>query len=359
MSSEENGNLRSVEQLKFSASKESLGESQMGFRQDTDTSGEGVSLSAICSGTCAMGSPSPTQADTDGIRPVSLPPFTAGLSVFPCGCQGSRLLPSTLLGLACFVMTDTWFGSKAAAALDSGGMVLSPEGPCIAVRLLFCEAGVAFSSWSLVLCWYSEEALGLPPLPRLRTSLRCHEVLSAEPELLLVKPACERASEVQSDLGSMSVAPGPRPLHCPPPVGFGNTDWGSECPFAVLFKVLKDSRPLLFQSLKVDVPNFDFGLKVDKLFSGSFSFGKHAVGSDRRRNVFKVLVGDFCSVQVPSAGVPTLTHPGHGVWWLLQTDTGTEVAEEEEGSLAEWPRPAAAAHMPDWGVDSRTSLSLL
>lgn len=127
----------------------------------------------------------------------------------------------------------------------------------------------------------------------------------------------------------------------------------------MLFKVLKDSRPLLFQSLKVDVPNFDFGLKVDTLFSGSFSFGKHAVGSDCRRNVFKVLVGDFCSVQAPSAGVPTLTHPSHEVWWLLQTDTGTEVAEEEEGSLAEWPRPTAAAHMPDWGVDSCTSLSLL
>lgn len=127
----------------------------------------------------------------------------------------------------------------------------------------------------------------------------------------------------------------------------------------MLFKVLKDSRPLLLQSLKVDVPNFDFGLKADKLFSGSFSFGKHAVGSDRRRNVFKVLVGDFCSVHVTSAGVPTLTHPSHEVWRLLQTDTGTEVAEEEEGRLAERLRPAATAHAPDCGVDSCTSLSLL
>ena len=125
----------------------------------------------------------------------------------------------------------------------------------------------------------------------------------------------------------------------------------------MLFKVLKDSRPLLFHSLKVDVPNFDFGFEVDKLFSGSFSFGKHAVGSDGRRNMFKVLVGDFCSVQVTSAGLPTVAHPRHEVWRLLQTDTGTEVAEEEEGRLAGWPWPAA--HMPDCGVDSCTPLSLL
>lgn len=103
----------------------------------------------------------------------------------------------------------------------------------------------------------------------------------------------------------------------------------------MLFKVLKDSRPVLFQSLKVAVPNFDFGLRVDKLFFGSLSFGKHGVGSARRRNGFEVLVGDFCSVQVTSAGVPTLKHPSHEVWRLLQTDTGTEVAEEEEGRLAE------------------------
>lgn len=93
-----------------------------------------------------MGSPSPTQADTDDIKPVSLPPFTAGLSIFPHGRQGSRLLLSTLLGLACFVMTDTWFGSKAEAALNSRGMALSLGGPSIAVSLLFCETGAAFSS---------------------------------------------------------------------------------------------------------------------------------------------------------------------------------------------------------------------